>query len=296
MVIHRTVHLVGYASGFAGADAGSADGPSVIKHSTYLAKLDRAGVTIHWEEMVASQSGSRQSSFQTVSSLCESLGQSVISLVKNNQFFVVLGGDHSSAIGTWSGASHALKEKGSLGLIWVDAHMDSHTPETSQSGNIHGMPLASLLGQGNELLTTLFNPHAKVKPEHVCLIGVRSFEEGEAALLKQLNVRVFYMDEVNKRGLDAVFAEAIRIASNKTVGYGISLDVDSIDPRDAPGTGVQEENGLSGNDVLRVLASVATDARLIGVEIVEFDPHQDKEQRTEKLIAELIAAVTLGEK
>jgi arginase len=150
------------------------------------------------------------------------------------------------------------------------------------------MPLASLLGYGDSRFTAILKPEPKLKPSQVCLIGVRSYEAGEAEFLKQLQVRVYFMDEVKERGLMVVFKEALERVKQGTVGYGLSLDVDSLDPKEAPGVDVPEPDGLNVKDLCEALGEVARDAELKGVEVVEFNPHKDIQQRTEKAIVELI--------
>jgi len=209
----NTLYLIGYGSGIAAAREGCAEGPSALQHSPYLATLTDQGIHLQWEGLLIPPEGN-YSKLDKVAQLTQSLSQQVYQLALNEKFFTVLGGDHSCAIGTWSGAFAALEKKGPLGLIWIDAHMDAHTPETTPSGNIHGMPIACLLGYGDEKLT---HNQPKIDPEHLCLIGVRSFEPGEAALLERLKVRVIMMDEVKERGLNAVMREAIHIASDKTM-------------------------------------------------------------------------------
>lgn len=288
---HRSLSLVGYASGIGGAEAGSVDAPSVMQQSPYLAALAGQGLQLEWSTIVNTPTEKNASKLSLVTQQCTQLAQAVASLVQQKKFFTVIGGDHTSAIGTWSGVSSVAPD---FGLIWVDAHMDSHTPETTQSGNLHGMPLASLLGQGENSLVKLMGHAPKIKPQNVCLIGIRSYEQGEVDLLNRLNVRVFYMDEVKQRGLSTVFAEAIQIVTKNTANYGITIDIDSMDPNDAPGTGVAEPGGIAANDLYQALTTVAQDTRLLGAEIVEFDPHRDHNQLTEKLIARLIAAMMLG--
>ena len=240
MISSKTVHLLGYASGLGSADPGTCDGPVVLQQSPYLSALVDKGITLQWQEIIKPEAGKKCSKLALISKECQKLAKNVSILVENKQFFTVFGGDHSSAIGTWSGVHHALKSQGKLGLIWIDAHMDSHTPHTSPTGNIHGMPLACLLGYGMPLLINMLDEEPKLKPEHVCLIGIRSFEAGEAALLKELKVRIFYIEEVIERGLAAVMEDAIKIASTGTAGFGVTIDIDSMDPSDAPGTGVVE--------------------------------------------------------
>jgi arginase len=284
-----TLHLLGYASGTAAAEGGCRNAPFVLQRSPYLSALTNEGIHLYWEDIL--EIGNKPSKVEKIAELCEALAERVYRLVLEQKFFVVFGGDHSSAIGTWSGASYSIKNKGSLGLIWIDAHMDSHTPETTPTGNIHGMPVACLLGQGPTQLTRILTAHPKIKPENLCLLGVRSFESGEAELLARLNVRVITMDEIKQRGLNEVMREAIHIASDKTAAFGISLDIDSIDPEDAPGTGVREEGGIRVQDLYQALHLMAHHPKLIGLEITEFDPEHDTKQMTEKLIPQLILSV-----
>jgi len=290
MVNNKPLYLLGYASGIAGAEPGSAEGPIIIQNSPYLSTLLEQGIALQWEKMLQPKP-SNAGILSEVTELCRQLAQSTAKLTTAKQSFVVLGGDHTSAIGTWSGVAHAKRKEGSLGLIWIDAHMDSHTPETTLSGNLHGMPVACLLGYGEGALTKLCDDLPKLQPENICLIGIRSYEQGEVNLLKKLNVKIFYMDEVKQRGITAVLQEAREIVSRNTTGYGISIDIDSMDPHDAPGTGVAEPDGIVANDLCAALTRYAQDPYLIGLEIAEFDPRRDHEHMTEKLVIKLIATV-----
>ena len=212
-------------------------------------------------------------------------------LIRQGQPFVTIGGDHTSAIGTWSGASTALAEQGDLGLIWFDAHMDSHTPTSTHSGNIHGMPLAVLLGYGDPQLTAVHSPRPKIKAERVCLIGVRSFEAEEEALLKSLNVRIFFMKEIEERGIAAILADALTIATTGTAGFGISFDLDVIDPTEAPGVGTPAPKGLPIAPLIAALKAWNHHPLLVGLEIVEFTPILDEDDRTTTIIADIIEAI-----
>lgn len=293
MSLTKTINIIGYASGIAAAEAGSGDGPLVLNQSPYMADLNKQGINVQWEKMLTLPKSMGNSKLNLVTQLSTELAELVCEFTKNKQFFTVLGGDHSSAIGTWSGASHALKNQGELGLIWIDAHMDSHTFETTPTGNIHGMPLACLLGHGASSLINILNNEPKLNPKHVCMIGVRSFEKGEADLLNKLQVKIFFMEEVVKRGLDVVMEEAIQLATANTAGFGVTIDLDSVDPIDAPGTGAGEPNGILAKDLCQVLRKIATRLDLIGVEIAEFDPHLDKNQKTEQLVPKLLEAMVV---
>ncbi|MFQ5937375.1 MAG: arginase, partial [Acidiferrobacterales bacterium] len=202
------------------------------------------------------------------------------------------GGDHSCAIGTWTGVTGALASSGSVGLIWLDAHMDSHTPETSPSGAVHGMPLACLLGFGPIPLVRLGGFSPKLLPEDVCVVGVRSFEPVEATLLTELGVRVFDMDEVDRRGLSTVLDEAQSHVQRHTAAYGITIDIDVIDPGDAPGVGTPEPGGIGGKDLSAALRELTEQSAPVGVELAEYNPDKDVNGMTADLICELFASVS----
>ncbi len=265
MSIQKKIHLLGYASGIGGRDPqGSAKGPLFLQDSSFMNELISQGVAIQWDKIITSNQRDKGKQYAVVQELCTALARQTEALSRQKELFVVIGGDHSCAIGTWSGVFAAKKNEGPIGLIWIDAHMDSHTPKTTPSGNIHGMPVACLLGYGDERLIAIADGQPKLQPEKICLIGIRSFEPEEAKLLEKLNVRVFYMDEERQRGLQTVMREAVQIASQGTTGYGVSMDIDSIDPADAPGTGAAEPNGIRAVDLYQALLPLAKDQRLIG--------------------------------
>jgi arginase len=170
--------------------------------------------------------------------------------------------------------------------------MDSHTPETTPSGAIHGMPLAALLGYGAPELVRVAGFSPKLLPCHLCLVGVRSFEAGEAELLRRLGVRVFFMDEVKRRGLGAVMADALAIARSGSAGYGISIDLDAFNPQESPGVGTPVRDGLHHLGLDRALHGIINDPHLIALELAEFNPERDQGGRTLKLIGDLLAALS----
>lgn len=280
----KKIDIIGYGSGIAGSNTGSADGPAIIKKSSLLHTLNPH---LQWDAIFQSNPDVHSKQTEVVR-LCQLLANAVADKVQQKKFFTVLGGDHTCAIGTWSGATSEISP---LGLIWIDAHMDSHNPETSHTGNIHGMPLACLLGVGDATLTKILGDSPKLQPEHVCLIGIRSYESEELALLKKLNVRIFFMEEVKQRGLSVIMQEALQIVTTGTKGFGISIDIDSMDPIEAPGTGVPEPDGLSAQSLIAGLHAIAQHSQLIGIEIAEFNPHLDQAQKTEKIIMQLLQAV-----
>jgi arginase len=211
-------------------------------------------------------------------------------LTRSGDSFVVIGGDHSCAIGTWSGVADALRPSGPLGLIWIDAHMDMHVPQTTHSGAINGMPVASLLGYGPRELTSIAETGPALRAQSLCLIGARSFEAEEVEFSRRHGVRVIGMEEVHQRGIEAVWAEARTIATNGTAAFGVSLDLDVFDPADAPAVGTPEPGGLSASAFLQVWGKLIRDPKRIGLEIVEYNPLRDRGGRTLRLMTDLIAA------
>lgn len=202
---------------------------------------------------------------------------------------LVLGGDHSVAIGTISGMSrHLRKRKKALGLIWVDAHADMNTPETSPSGNVHGMPLACCIGMGPRELTHIHGYAPKVDPRNVALIGVREVDILEKPHVRNSGVRVFTMRDIDERGLRAIMEEAIRIASTGTDGFHVSLDMDSVDPQEAPGVGTPVRGGITYREAHLAMELICDSGLMTSMEVVEVNPVIDEANRTANLAVELV--------
>lgn len=279
--MRKELSLIGVASGVGAASRGCENGPLVCQQSEHL------GISpLNWVEIL--QPKHLPSKLETIAELAQRLARHTFSLVHQRNQFVVIGGDHSCAIGTWSGAAAALRPSGDLGLIWIDAHLDAHTPDTTPSGNIHGMPVASLLGYGSPQLTQILDKNPKLKPQNLCYVGVRDFEVEEQTLIERLGVRVYYMDEVRKRGLHAVLGEALTKITQNTVAFGVSIDIDVMEPSDAPGTGINVADGISAKELVKSLRLFSGHPKFLGMEIAEFDPRRDQNRKTEKLIGELI--------
>jgi arginase len=202
----------------------------------------------------------------------------------------VIGGDHSCAGGTWTGVARTLD--GGLGLVWIDAHMDSHTPATSHTGRLHGMPLAWLLGQDDDPLYGL--GAGVLEPRHVCLVGVRSYEPEEDERLRGLGVRVVFMDEIRSRGIDAVLGEALAIATAGTAGFGVSIDLDVITPDEAPNVGTPVKGGVSSAALAGALEKIPACSGLSAVELVEYSPRLDRDGRSARVALDLLAALLCG--
>jgi len=283
----RRIAVIGVASGYGAGDPACQDGAEVVRALRFLSDLEAVDDGLHWDEPVRAPQPVPADPIDVVQGVAAQLADSVAQHLAQGDFPLVIGGDHSCAVGTWSGVKRALGAQARLGLIWIDAHMDSHTVATSSTQHIHGMPLASLLGHGDARLTGVAGAGPKLLPEDVCLIGVRSFESEEAALLKQLGVRVYFMHEVRRRGLSDVFAEALQRVGEHTTGYGISIDLDALDPAEGPGVGTPVPGGLLRAEITDALVLAHGDEKLLAVEIVEYNPYLDEHFVTARAIHDL---------
>jgi arginase len=285
--------VIGAAWGLGGADPGCAEAPGVL--APLLAqRLAECGVAARQGPTLSPSGGERRKQL-AVSRLCGELASAVEDAMSRDALPCVLGGDHSCAGGTWTGVARGLHAKGAhtLGLVWVDAHMDAHTPRTSHSGRLHGMPLAWLLGEDDDPLYGLAT--GVVAPEHVSLVGVRSFEPEEQARLEQLGVRIYYMAEVERLGLARALDEALAIAGDGTDAFGISIDLDAVTPEEAPGVGTPVRNGLAAQELAAALAGIGGQAGLAAVELVEYCPRLDPDRRSARVAVDLLTAALCGE-
>lgn len=277
------IDIHSYAFGNGSHNFNCEKGPSVLKNA-----IDKTNAVNQYQFqalLTAHNHQQQRNALMDIAALSEKLALSTQQSVSDHRLFITMGGDHTAAIGSWSGAANAIS--GDLGLIWFDAHMDSHTFETTPSNNIHGMPLAILLGHGAKELTEVLLPPPKLKPENVVLIGVRSYESGEAQLLKKLGVKIFYMDDIKKLGMHKVVQESVAIVTHNTNGFGISIDLDGFDPIDAPGVGSPEPDGIRADDFLPEFKAIVAHPKFIGADIVEFNPMLDQNQKTERLAVKL---------
>lgn len=224
-----------------------------------------------------------------IADACRRLADRVEQLMEQGRFPVVLGGDHSVAIGTISGIARYWRKRGRrIGVVWVDAHTDMNTPGSSPSGNIHGMPLAVLLGYGAPELVAIAGDQPALDPRHVCILGARDIDTSERELVRQSGVRVYTMSELDERGTSNCVREAVERACDGTVGVHLSFDLDGVDPAHAPGVGTPVPGGLNLRESHLICEKVAETEKLIGVEMVELNPVLDSENRTGKLAVWLI--------
>jgi arginase len=226
-----------------------------------------------------------------ITDVCQRLADKVETALENGRFPVVLGGDHSVAIGTISGIARYWRKRGKrIGVVWVDAHADMNTPDTSPSGNIHGMPLAVLLGHGPAELVAIAGDEPALDPRNVCVIGARDVDATERALVRETGVRVYSMSELDDRGAGVCVAEALTRVLDGTVGVHLSFDLDGVDPQHAPGVGTPVPGGLSFRESHLICEKTAATGKLLGVEMVEFNPVIDNENRTGRLAVWLICS------
>lgn len=223
-----------------------------------------------------------------IAAVCEDLCARLEASLAAGRFPLVLGGDHSIAVGTINGAaSYFRKQGGQLGLIWIDAHADMNTGATSPSGNIHGMPLSAVLGIGHERLVNIGGPGAGVRPENVALIGIRNLDEGEKAIVRQTGIRYYTMTDIDQRGMYAIISEAMDLLSRRCAGVHLSFDMDSVDPLWAPGVSTPVTGGLTYREAHLALEVVAARGLLRSMEFVEVNPMNDTSHQTSKLCIEL---------
>ncbi|WHX40788.1 arginase [Mesobacillus sp. AQ2] len=220
------------------------------------------------------------------------LADEVDNIIESKSFPLVLGGDHSIAIGTLAGVSKHYKN---LGVIWYDAHGDLNTAETSPSGNIHGMPLAASLGLGHEMLTQIGGYAPKVKPENIVIIGARALDDGEKDLIKEMGIKVFTMHEIDRLGMAAVIEETVNYLKDKTDGVHLSLDLDGLDPTDAPGVGTPVTGGISYRESHLAMEMLAEAKIITSAEFVEVNPILDEKNKTAVAAVALMGSL-FGEK
>lgn len=284
--------LLGAAFSVGGAHPGCRLGPQVFFEQEYRGLHRRLPLRMRWAGQVRESGSGLQrypAGIDVVLDSVRRLKLRVLQLRRSGILPIVIGGDHSCAIGTWSGVAAARRQP--TGLLWIDAHLDSHTPETSESHRLHGMPLAVLLGEGDRRLTRLSGRVPAIDPRYCAVLGVRSFESGEPLRLKRLGVRFYTRDDIRRRGLSPVLAEAWRHVATAPGGFGVSLDLDVLEPMLAPGVSVPERNGLHPLKLACLLRQQPGKQRLRALEIVELNPRRDPQGRTRRLVPGLLRAL-----
>lgn len=291
------IDLIGAAFGWGAALHEAEWGPAFLKEQGYFSAFEQANPLLHTTVLEAKTPyhlGNRLSYAKRVEEVAyfsKKLAALTGHACQSKRFPLVIGGDHSIAIGTWSGVVSALEAWESFGLIWVDAHMDAHTPITTPSQAIHGMPLAVLMGAGESTLVELTSKRRNLNPAHIVLIGVRSYEAGEAQLLKDKQVKVIFMETVEKYGFQKVFEEALTYVTKDTKGFGVSIDLDAFDPRYAPGVGSPAKQGIDPETAYAAFARLKDFPQCKALEIAEYNPTRDIQNKTANVIANLVDAL-----
>lgn len=288
------ISILGAPLDFGAGRRGVDMGPSAIRVANLHARLTELGhdvtddgnIEAPQQESV-SEGDPRTKYLAPIAATCKKLATRVAKCVAAGRFPIVLGGDHSIAAGTLSGVTKRRK----LGLIWIDAHGDINTPATSPSGNVHGMPLAAILGHEPKALLS----GTKLNASNVVLVGVRDLDPGERKHIREWGVRAFTMRDVDERGMRNVMDEAIRIATSGTAGFHLSFDMDAIDPNVAPGVGTPVQGGLSYREAHLVMEMASDSGKMVSLEVVEVNPVLDISNRTADLAVQLILSA-MGKK
>ncbi len=291
--MNKNVSIIGVPLDL-GADRRGVDmGPSAIRYAGVVSRLEKMGFHIQDKgdiPVIRPDKFTETENHKYLDEVVDAntkLAEAVSSVMEEGRFPLVLGGDHAIALGTIAGVAKHVKN---LGVIWFDAHGDLNTGETSPSGNIHGMPLAASLGFGHERLVNIGGFAPKIKPENVVIIGARDLDPGERSLIKQIGMKVFTMHEIDKLGMARVMEEAIHHVSKNTDGVHLSLDLDGLDPHDAPGVGTPVIGGISyreGHLALEILADADV---LCSAEFVEVNPILDRENVTARVAVALMSS------
>ncbi len=289
------IQTQGIAASLGGNHQGCAQGPVVLQESSILKDtLAQCGVSLSWQPMLTPNK--QLDTLPAIKSLCAQASDVCQTFLKDQKPFLFFSGEHAYAMGIWQGAIKSLaKQDKTLGLIWIDAHMDAHTFLTSPSGNVHGMPVAALLGAGDEKLNEIVNAGPTMEANKLAMLGVRSFEKAEKTLLDEHKVSVTYMKDIqSSESLKQILKDIRATLLQQADYFAISLDIDAIDPNDAPAVGVPESAGLSGTALCEALKQFNGDEQFLGMEISEFSPEFDQQNKTQKLISKLLSCIYGG--
>jgi arginase len=275
-------------------------GPSAIRYAGVVERLEKLDYEIHDKgDIEIGRPGKDEESsdgnlkyLKAVTKASDKLASAVNEVVESGSFPLVFGGDHSIAIGTLAGIS---KHYENLGVIWYDAHGDLNTGETSPSGNIHGMPLAISLGIGHPALTNIADYSPKVRYENIVIIGARSLDEGERELIREKGIKVYTMHEIDRLGMTKVMEEAVEYLKSKTDGVHLSLDLDGLDPSDAPGVGTPVLGGISYRESHLAMEILEESKIITSAEFVEVNPILDEKNKTATVAVALMGSL-FGEK
>lgn len=293
------LELLGLAYDLGASRPGAANGPATLRSLRVAERLRALNLTVHegielrsapWPAPPAS--GERIRRLPLILPFLRAALSAVGELYQRGNTPVVLGGDHSVSIATVAGATQAWRQRNGpearLGLLWVDAHPDLNTPETSPSGNLHGMPVATLLGRGEKILTELGGAAPTLNPQDIALVGIRDVDPGERAFIHEQGILSFSMKEIDQLGMGVVMERALAQVTKHTGGFYLSYDLDVSDPNLAPGVGSPVRGGITLRESHLVMEMVAETKKLFGLEIVELNPLLDFNNTTAELAISLL--------
>ena len=294
-VTPKQIRVIGVPLDLGQSRRGVDMGPSAVRVAGLEARLEAVGHNVEDGGNVAvaipeqKKEGAAHAKYlKEITATCTKSAELVMKTLEAGKVPLVLGGDHSVAAGTVAGvAEFYRKQNQKIGLIWIDAHSDMNTPETSPSGNVHGMPLAAIMGLGPNELGNIFNFSPKIHPENCVLVGIRDVDAHEKENIRRAGVEVFTMRDIDERGMRTVMEEALRMAGRGTAGYHVSLDMDWIDPEDAPGVGTRVWGGATYREAHLAMEIIADHGRMLSLEIVEVNPVIDEHNQTADLAVEL---------
>jgi arginase len=278
-------------------------GPSALRVAGLQSRLKQLGHTVEdignvpVKQPEEQHYGEKRAKYlNEIAETCRGLAEMTERTLSEGYLPLLLGGDHSIAIGSFAGVSDFFrKQSKKVGCLWLDAHGDMNTPESSPSGNVHGMPLAALIGYGAPELVELLGYKPKVEPRNVSLVGVRDLDARERRLLKDSGVHAFTMRDIDERGMREVMSEALRFASDDTDGIAVSLDMDFVDPADAPGVGTPVRGGVTYREAHLAMEMIADSEAMVSFEVVEINPVIDLHNKTALLGVEMVLSA-LGKK
>jgi arginase len=292
----RAVRILGVPLGYGASMAGVDMGPAALRVAGLNRRIAQLGYKVTDEgdmrlerPQALPEASEKLKYLLEIGAACEQLALDVHEVLSVGELPIILGGDHSIAIGSIAGVASYHRERAeTFGLIWFDAHADMNTPETTPSGNIHGMPLAVLLGYGAPKLTKVGGFGPKLDPRLCAHVGARDIDRGERELISRLGIRFFTMREIDERGMSSCMDEAIAIASRGTGGYAVTFDIDALDPGDAPGSGTLVRGGLTYRESHLALEKIAEAGGMRSLEVVEINTALDVNNKTAELGVELI--------
>jgi arginase len=291
----RTIRVIGVPLDLGQSRRGVDMGPSAVRVAGLEARLEELGHVVEDAGNIAvaiaeqKKAGAANAKYlREITATCTKSAELVLKTLETGRVPLVLGGDHSVGAGTVSGVAQFYRlQRQNIGLLWIDAHTDINTPETSPSGNVHGMPLAAIMGLGPPELAGIFGFSPKVRPENCVLVGVRDIDAIERKNVGRAGIEVFTMRDIDERGMRTVMEEALRMAGRGTVGYHVSLDMDWVDPENAPGVGTPVRGGATYREAHLAMEIIADHGRMLSMEIVEVNPVIDEHNRTADLAVEL---------